>query len=241
MMKFRFKPFFLALIFVFVVANPGMCLIAQEPTQITVKLKAISEWLNTLEMKTNQLKMLAQLPSQVISQIQGMKEMMVENFSQVRDILGQVESITHFTDDLEGMLKERHPEWESGLTIEGLKARNEQRDAQWKKTTEAYLKALNMTAKDFENDEKTRDKLLSTLSSSEGQVQALQALGALLDHTNSILARNEQTVQGFMTTYLEAERDEVDRREQKEQSIKEAYQSLQNIQAPGKTFKPGFK
>ena len=44
-----------------------------------------------------------------------------------------------------------------------------------------------------------------------------------------------------MTTYLEAERDEVDRREQKEQSIKEAYQSLQNIQAPGKTFKPGFK
>ena len=218
-----------------------MCIIAQEPTQITVKLKAISEWLNTLEMKTNQLKMLAQLPSQVISQIQGMKDMMVENFSQVRDILGQVESITHFTDDLEGMLKERHPEWESGLTIEGLKARNEQRDAQWKKTTEAYLKALNMTAKDFENDEKTRDKLLSALSSSEGQVQALQALGALLDHTNSILARNEQTVQGFMTTYLEAERDEVDRREQKEQSIKEAYQSLQNMQAPGKTFKPGFK
>ena len=114
-----------------------MCIIAQETTQITVKLKAISEWLNTLEMKTNQLKMLAQLPSQVISQIQGMKDMMVENFSQVRDILGQVESITHFTDDLEGMLKERHPEWESGLTIEGLKARNEQRDAQWKKTTEA--------------------------------------------------------------------------------------------------------
>ena len=234
-------PIFLAFIFIFVVANPGMCLIAQETTQLTVKLKAISEWLNTLEMKTNQLKMLAQLPSEVISQIQGMKGMMAENFSQVREILGQVESITHFTDDLEGMLKERHPEWESGLTIDGLKARNDKRDAQWKKTTEAYLKALNMTAKDFENDEKTRDKLLSALSNSEGQVQALQALGALLDHTNSILARNEQTVQGFMTTYLEAERDEVDRREQKEQSIMEAYQSLQNMQGPGKTFKPGFK
>ena len=98
-----------------------------------------------------------------------------------------------------------------------------------------------MNAKDFEDNDKTRDKLLSALSSSEGQVQALQALGALLDHTNSILARNEQTIQGFMTTYLEAERDEVDRREQKEQSIKEAYKSLQNMQAPGKTFRPGFK
>ena len=237
----KFKRLFLASVLVLVLAHPGMCLIAQEPTQITVKLKAISEWLNTLEMKTNQLKMLAQLPSEVISQIQGMKGMMAENFSQVREILGQVESITHFTDDLEGMLKDRHPEWESGLTIEDLKARNDKRDTQWKKTTEAYLKALNMTAKDFENDEKTRDKLLSALSSSEGQVQALQALGALLDHTNSILARNEQTVQGFMTTYLEAERDEVDRREQKEQSIVEAYKSLKNIQAPGKTFRPGFK
>ena len=240
-MRLRFKPLFLAFVLVFVVANPGMCLIAQETTQLTVKLKAISEWLNTLEMKTNQLKMLAQLPSEVISQIQGMKGMMAENFSQVREILGQVESITHFTDDLEGMLKDRHPEWESGLTIEDLKSRNTKRDSQWKKTTEAYLKALNMTAKDFENDEKTRDKLLSALSSSEGQVQALQALGALLDHTNSILARNEQTIQGFMTTYLEAERDEVDKREQKEQSIAEAYQSLKNMQAPGKTYKPGFK
>ena len=240
-MRLRFKTLLLALVLVFVVANPGMCIIAQEPTQITVKLKAISEWLNTLEMKTNQLKMLAQLPSSVISQIQGMKDMMVENFSQVRDILGQVESITHFTDDLEGMLKERHPEWKSELTIDDLKARNEKRDTKWKETVQAYLKALNMTAKDFENDEKTRDKLLNALSSSEGQVQALQALGALLDHTNSILARNEQTVQGFMTTYLEAERDEVDRREQKEQSIKEAYQSLQNMQAPGKSYKPGFK
>ena len=237
----KFKRLFLASVIVLVLAHPGMCLIAQEPTQITVKLKAISEWLNTLEMKTNQLKMLSQLPSEVISQIQGMKGMMAENFSQVREILGQVESITHFTDDLEGMLKDRHPEWESGLTIEDLKARNDKRDTQWKKTTEAYLKALNMTAKDFENDEKTRDKLLNALSSSEGQVQALQALGALLDHTNSILARNEQTVQGFMTTYLEAERDEVDRREQKEQSIVEAYKSLKNIQAPGKTFRPGFK
>ena len=71
------------------------------------------------------------------------------------------------------MLKERHPEWESGLTIDDLKARNDKRDTQWKETVQAYLKAMNMTAKDFENDEKTRDKLLNALSSSEGQVQAL--------------------------------------------------------------------
>ena len=242
--KNLYKKFFLSLIICTMIlsfAKSGECLIAQETTQITVKVKAVAEWLNTVEMKLNQLKMLAQLPQSVISQIQGMKELLSENFSQVRGILQDVESITHFTDDIENMLKSRHPDWQAGLKIDDLKERNKKRDQQLKQTFEAYLKALNITAKDFKNDEKTRDKLLTTLSNSEGQVQALQALGALLDHTSSIIARNEQTLQGFMTTFLESERDEIDEREQKEQSILEAYKSLKNLQSPGQTFSPGFK
>ena len=242
--KNLYKKFFLSLIICTMIlsfAKSGECLIAQETTQITVKVKAVAEWLNTVEMKLNQLKMLAQLPQSVISQIQGMKELLSENFSQVRGILQDVESITHFTDDIENMLKSRHPDWQAGLKIDDLKERNKKRDQQLKQTFEAYLKALNITAKDFKNDEKTRDKLLTTLSNSEGQVQALQALGALLDHTSSIIARNEQTLQGFMTTFLESERDEIDEREQKEQSILEAYKSLKNLQIPGQTFSPGFK
>ena len=43
-----------------------------------------------------------------------------------------------------------------------------------------------------------------------------------------------------MTTFLETERDEIDKQEQMEQSILEAYKSLQNLQAPGKSFTPGF-
>lgn len=239
-----YKKFFLFIFscaLIFASVTSGECFIAQETTQITVKIKTIAEWLNTLEMKLNQLKMLAQLPSSVISQIQGMKELLSENFSQVRDILQEVESITHLTDNLESMLVQRHPEWHNGLKIDELKQRNDKRDKQLKQTFEAYLKALNTTAKDFKNDEKTRDKLLSTLSNSEGQVQALQALGALLDHTSSIIARNEQTLQGFMTTFLETERDEIDKNEQMEQSILETYKSLQNLEAPGKSFTPGFK
>ena len=222
-------------------ASRSECFIAQETTQITVKIKAVAEWLNTIDMKLNQLKMLAQLSQSVINQINGMKELLSENFSQVRGILQQVDSITHFNDDIENMLKSRHPEWQQGLNIDELKERNKKRDKQLKHTFEAYLKALNITAKDFKNDEQTREKLLSALSNSEGQVQALQALGALLDHTSSIIARNEQTLQGFLTVFLEAERDDVDKCEQLEQSIVEAYKSLQNLQAPGQTFTPGFK
>ena len=229
------------LIVILLSASSAWGLIAQETTQITVKVKAVAEWLNTVEMQLNQLKMLAQLPQSVISEVNGMKELLSENFSQVRGILQDVDSITHFTDDIESMLKDRHPDFESGLTIDALKERNEKRDTKLKQTFEAYLKSLNITAKDFKNDEKTRDKLLSALSNSEGQVQVLQALGALLDHTSSMIARNEQTLQGFMTTFLEYERDEIDKREQKEQSILEAYKSLKNLQIPGQTFTPGFK
>ena len=235
------KRSMLAFVLIFICWSSAESFIAQETTQITVKIKAVAEWLNTIEMKLNQLKMLAQLPQSVINQINGMKELLSENFSQVRGILQQVDSITHFTDDIENMLKSRHPEWQQGLNIDELKERNKKRDKQLKQTFEAYLKALNITAKDFKNDEQTREKLLSALSNSEGQVQALQALGALLDHTSSIIARNEQTLQGFMTVFLEAERDDVDKREQLEQSIVEAYKSLQNLQAPGQTFTPGFK
>ena len=241
MFKKNLNRILLAFVIISFCSSCSECWIAQETTQITVKIKAVAEWLNTLEMQLNQLKMLAQLPQSVINQINGMKELLSENFSQVRNILQQVESITHFTDDIENMLKSRHPDWQAGLKIDELKERNQKRDKQLKQTFEAYLKALNITAKDFKNDEKTREKLLSALSNSEGQVQALQALGALLDHTSSIIARNEQTLQGFMTTFLESERDEIDEREQKEQSILEAYKSLKNLQIPGQTFTPGFK
>ena len=240
-LNLKVKHIFIAFLLLSICISSADCFIAQETTQITVKIKAVAEWLNTLEMQLNQVKMLAQLPQSVISQINGMKELLSENFSQVRGILQSVESITHFTDDLESMLKTRHPDWQEGLKIDDLKDRNKKRDEKLKQTFEAYLKALNITARDFKNDEKTREKLLSALSNSEGLVQALQALGALLDHTSSIIARNEQTLQGFMTTFLESERDDIDKQEQKEQSILEAYKSLKNLQIPGQTFTPGFK
>ncbi|MBQ7262428.1 MAG: hypothetical protein IJR14_01795 [Synergistaceae bacterium] len=222
-------------------AAPAMAIIAQESTQTIVKAKAIAEWLNTVEMKLNQLQMLAQLPQSVLSQIQGMKELLAENFSEVHGLLKQVESITHMTDDLEAMFKDRHPEWEEGLTIEELKERSDKRNEQWKRTTEAYLEALNLNAKAFEDDEETRKKLLQTLADADGQVRALQALGALCDHMNGMLARNEQTLQGFMTVYMESERDEIDAAEQVSESFQEALEAFQQKELPGKSYMPGFK
>ena len=81
---------------------------------------------------------------------------------------------------------------------------------------------------------------MKALSSAEGQVQALQALGALMDHANSMIARDEQTLQGFMTVYMESERDEIDNRKQIEKTIAEALNALTRLEKAGETFAPGF-
>ena len=54
-----------------------------------------------------------------------------------------------------------------------------------------------------ETDDAMRSKLMDTLKSPKGQTQAIQALGALLDHANLMLVRNENTIQSMMTAYQE--------------------------------------
>ena len=97
-----------------------------------------------------------------------------------------------------------------------------------------------MNAKEFKNDEKARKKMMKALSSAEGQVQALQSFGALVDHANSMLARDEQTLQSFITTYLESERDDIDKEEQARESYLEAVKALKDQKVTTKTFKVGF-
>ncbi len=69
---------------------------------------------------------------------------------------------------------------------------------------------------------------MEIIKSPDGQTQAIQTIGVLLDHANMMLVRNENTLQGFFTTYLESERDLLDKREQKGKSVLEACGGLKN-------------
>ena len=53
MFKQNFNRILLAFVMISVCASCSDCWIAQETTQITVKIKAVAEWLNTLEMQVN--------------------------------------------------------------------------------------------------------------------------------------------------------------------------------------------
>ena len=53
-MKYRkLTTILFAFVLIIACASCSECWIAQEYTQITVKIKAVAEWLNTIEMKLN--------------------------------------------------------------------------------------------------------------------------------------------------------------------------------------------
>ena len=234
------KALFIATALVLLLPRVGFCLLAQEVTQQSILKAAENEVEQLKKMIEHQKNMLAHLDSSTVNDIKSKRNTLIKNFEDVRKVLNKSDVITHLTDDLENKLKTRHPEWKSGMTIDELKKRNDDRYKNMKSTMVAYLNSVNLSAQDFKSDDEMRSKLMDTLKSPKGQTQAIQALGALLDHANLMLVRNENTIQSMMTAYLEYERDAIDKREQKGKSIIEACGGMKNHKPSAKSYNVGF-
>lgn len=231
---------FIAAALVLLLPKAGFCLLAQEVTQQAILKAAENEVEQLKKMIEHQKNMLAHLDSSTVNDIKSKRNTLIKNFEDVRKILTQADVITHLTDDLENKLKIRHPDWKSGLSIDELRKRNEDRYKGMRATVVAYLNGINLEAQDFKSDDEMRSKLMDLLKNPKGQTQAIQALGALLDHANMMLVRNENTIQGMMTSYLEYERDAIDKREQKGKSIIEACDGLKSYKPQATSYKVGF-
>ncbi|MCR5347062.1 MAG: hypothetical protein K6E38_04730 [Fretibacterium sp.] len=236
----KLKMVLLAAALVLILPRAGFCLLAQEVTQQAILKAAKNEVEQLKKMIEHQKNMLAHLDENTVKDIRSKRDTLLKNFGEVRKILQSTDAITHLTDDLENKLKTRHPEWKEGLTIDELKKRNDDRNASWKATMKTYLKGINLEAGDFKTDDEMRGKLMDLLKNPKGQTQAIQGLGALLDHANLMLVRNENTIQGFMAAYMEFERDAIDKREQKGMSILEACGGLKAHRPSAKSYKLGF-
>ena len=237
----RFNRIFAIVIFsVLLLPGTGLCLLNQEVTQQSILKAAENEVEQLKKMIEHQKNMLAHLDDSTVNDIKGKRDTLINNFKDVRKVLQATDTITHLTDDLENKLKTRHPEWKSGMTIDELKKRNEDRYQAMRNTMVAYLNSVNLSAQDFKTDDELRSKLMDLLKSPKGQTQAIQGLGALLDHANLMLVRNENTIQSMMTAYLEYERDAIDKREQKGKSIIEACGGMKNHKPSAKSYNVGF-
>ncbi len=234
------QVFAITLFSVFLFPKIGFCLLAQETTQQSILKAAENEVEQLKKMIEHQKNMLAHLDESTVNDIKGKRENLIKNFDGIRDIIKRSGALTHLIDNFDTEFAKRHPEWKDGMTIDELKKRNDDRYNGMRETFKSYIRGLNLGIGDFKTDDEMRSKLMDLLKSPKGQTQAIQALGALLDHANLMLVRNENTIQSMMTSYMEYERDAIDRREQKGKSIIEACGGLKSHKPTAKSYNLGF-
>ena len=210
---------------------------AQESTQLLNKVQLIKQLAEQIQMVKNQYQMLMQLSGSLKSGLAGANSQIMSQFEQVQDIWKEAESLTHSMDDFLSKHIERHPEQHAGEEVNAELARRK-RDKEYAEMLKSYLEGLNMQAQDFEDRANTRQKLFDTLSSTEGQVQAIQALGGLINHTSSMIDQQTEVMAGFTTMFAE---NELDKRDQLDNALKNrelALDQAKNEPTTGRGYRP---
>ena len=162
----------------------------QEGTQLQRLSASINEISEQLEMLQQHLAMLKSLKSQLMQLGTGQ---IMEVFTEAQSILKQAQSLTSGVSDFGAAFKEHFPdEYEKITSVLG---EGKSLSDKWRKVEEGYLKTLNMTAKNFDNEQAVRDRMLQTLTeadSDSGQTKAIQVIGAMVNHAAFLLDRNNQ-------------------------------------------------
>ena len=211
----------------------------QEETQLDKLATDVHEVTEQLEILKNHLAMLNSLKSKLLQLGTGQ---IMQIFTEAQSVLQNAKSLTsdisnfgeafkqHFSDDYEGII--------SAVT-EGKRLADD-----WRKVEEGYMKVLNMTAKNFDNEQKIRDKMLETLNetdSDSGQTKAIQIIGAIVNHASFLLDRNNQELSGFMESYITRQQAEKQRKKVSQQNVIEMGKNAAQTERSGQTFTPGFK
>lgn len=225
-----------AVCFLLLTVAPSFAIMAQESTQIQNKLKLIQQLEQQIRSVENQMKMITRLSEQMQIGLEGANGLIMEQFNKILDIWKKAGSLTHATDDFEDLHKKRHPEYKDGEEI-NVEAERRRRDKEWKEMVDAYLKGLHMNAKDLENRQKAREKMFDVLQSAEGQVQAIQALGALVNHSTLVLERNGEIVSSIATMLAEKELDGKALKDNANKNMEESYEYMKDIKPTGKGHK----
>ena len=246
MKKFlRLRNFLLIIIIIFVSAPANAWWLwvqgipVTESTQLSRLAADIKEVAEQLTMLKQHLAMLNSLKSRLLQLGNGQ---IMEIFSEAQSVLQNAKSLTadisnfgsafkqHFPDDYEGIMS---------AVNEGKRLNDD-----WRKVEEGYMKVLNMTAKNFNNEQQVRNKMLDTLNeadSDSGQTKAIQIIGAMVNHASFLLDRNNQELSGFMESYITRQQDEKQRQKLAQKNVVEMGKNAAQTERSGKTFTPGFK
>jgi len=229
-MRKVFLVCFVFFVFLTVTAQPSeawRATVAEQIVQTRQMLEQIAQKRRMLENLTGALRNGLEIPASEI----------MAQFDQVHDLWRQATSLSHSMDDFIPRHNERHAEHRQG-EVRNAEAERLRQDREFREMVAAYLEGLNINAQNFENREQARQRMFDTLTRTEGQVQAIQALGALMNHTSTMIDQQTEVLSSFITMQMEAE---LERRNQERTANKNMELALEygmNIQPPSRRHTP---
>ena len=213
----------------------------QEGTQLGRLAASIKEIAEQLEMIKQHLAMLKSLKARLMNEL-GIGQIM-EVFAEAQSVLKQAKSLASGIKDFDAAFKIQFPDFGDMKEIIKASAEGKRMDDQWRNASESYLKTLNMTAKDFEDEQAVRDKMMETLTETDaesGQTKAIQVIGAMVNHAAFLTARSNVELGGFMESYLTRKQTERERKKIARKNVLKMTKVATEMEKPGETFNPGF-
>lgn len=213
----------------------------QEGTQLGRLAASIKEIAEQLEMIKQHIAMLKSLKSRLLNEL-GIGQIM-EVFTEAQSVLKQAKSLASGIKDFDTAFKIQFPDFGDMKEIIKASAEGKRMDDQWRNASESYLKALNMTAKDFEDEQALRDKMMETLTETDaesGQTKAIQVIGAMVNQAAFLTARSNVELGGFMESYLTRKQTEREKRKIHKQNMKQLTQNAADAEIKGESFSLGF-
>ena len=210
-----------------------------EATQLNKLAADIHEVTEQLTMIKQHLAMLNSLKSRLLQLGTGQ---VMDVFTEVQSLLQNAKSLTSDISDFGLAFKSHFPDDYNNI----ISAVNEGKRLadDWRNVEESYMKVLNMTAQNFDNEQKIRDKMVETLNeadSDSGQTKAIQIIGAMVNHASFLLDRNNQELGGFMENYITRQQMEKQRQELAKKNVVEMGRNVAQTERTGKAYSPGFK
>ena len=210
-----------------------------EATQLKKLTADIHEVSEQLTMIKQHIAMLKSLKSRLLQLGTGQ---IMDVITEAQSLLQNAKSLTSDISNFGTAFKEHFPDDYNGI----VSAVNESSRLtnNWKNVEESYMKVLNMTAKNFDNEQKIRDKMVETLNeadSDSGQTKAIQIIGAMVNHSSFLLDRNNQELSGFMENYITRQQIEKQRQQLAKKNVIEMGKNAAQTERTGKTYSPGFK
>ena len=210
-----------------------------ESTQLNRLTADIHEVAEQLDMLKNHLAMLKSLQSRLLQLGNGQ---IMQVFNEAQSVLHNAQSLAAGVSNFGNAFKEHFPDDYENITsaiTEGKRLADD-----WRKVEEGYMKVLNMNAKNFNNEQEVRNKMVQTLNeadSDSGQTKAIQIIGAMVNHASFLLDRNNQELSGFMESYITRQQDEKQRQKLARKNVVEMGKNAAQAERSGQTFSPGFK